>query len=438
MPTRSQRYTFRGNLSSTRHGWLRLTPAYSVHLVGELLERVDVERGPVLDPFCGTGTTLLACAERGIDCTTVDLNPFLVWLARAKTARYDERATAGAGSLVERMARAARSRSGDCFVPTIHKVERWWDRDVLGALGRAAAVVRAPAPRVGTRAKDLALLALCRALIDTGNVSFGHQSMSFRDPVRRGNGARDVAEALERSLEALLAAARSPLSRSKRRVVRGDSRRVDVVLGPSRFGAVVTSPPYSNRMSYIRELRPYMYWLGYLVDRADAGELDWRAIGGTWGAATSRLGTWRPDERVRIAFPELFRIVRKISEREPLLGSYVHRYFEDMAGHAAALCRVLAPGGRVYYVVGNSKFYDVMLPAQEIFAALFEAQGLRDCRVTELRKRTSKRELFEYLVEGAMPLDLARNDAGAQAANSMPNAATPRLRSSRRTSAAPP
>jgi SAM-dependent methyltransferase len=405
VPTRSQRYTFRGNLSSTRHGWLRLTPAYSVHLVRELLEKIDVERGPVLDPFCGTGTTLLACAERGIDCTTVDLNPFLVWLARAKTARYDEATAAAAGALVARMARAARARSGESFVPDIHRVERWWEKDVLGALGRAAAVLRAGKADSGARATDLARLALCRALIDTGNVSFGHQSMSFREPVRRKSGARDVAEALTGAFDALLDAARAPLPRSKRRVLRGDSRNVDSVVGTARFGAVVTSPPYSNRMSYIRELRPYMYWLGYLVDRADAGELDWRAIGGTWGAATSRLGAWRPDEAVRIAFPELGRIVRKISEREPLLGSYVHRYFEDMAGHTAALCRTLAPGGRVYYVVGNSKFYDVMLPAQEIFAALFQAEGLRDCKVTELRKRTSKRELFEYLVEGTAPLE---------------------------------
>src|SRR5262249_28253090 len=162
-------------------------------------------------------------------------------------------------------------------------------------------------------------------------------------------------------------AAAAALPRSKRRVLHGDSRRVDAVVGASRFGAVVTSPPYSNRMSYIRELRPYMYWLGYLTDRADAGNLDWKAIGGTWGAAPSRLGTWRPDEKVRIAFPDLARIVRKIAEREPLLGSYVHRYFEDMAGHAASLARVVAPGGSVYYVVGNSKFYDVLLPAQEIF-----------------------------------------------------------------------
>ena len=35
-----------------------------------------------------------------------------------------------------------------------------------------------------------------------------------------------------------------------------------------------------------------MYWLGYLEQPRDAGELDWQAIGGTWGAATSRVAAW--------------------------------------------------------------------------------------------------------------------------------------------------
>ena len=398
----SRRYTFRGNVASTRHGWLRLTPAYSVHLVRELLEDVEVLRGPVLDPFCGTGTTLLACAERGLDCTTVDVNPFLVWLARAKTARYDDDAIETAAALVERMVRAARARSGEMFVPSIHRIERWWSGSVLAALGRAAAVAR-PSGK-SSRAADLAALSLCRALISVANVSFGHQSMSFREP---SSGARDgraqVGRALTEAFAALAESARAALPRSKRRVVLGDSRVLGGAFGAERYGAVVTSPPYSNRMSYIRELRPYMYWLGYLTERRDAGELDWRAIGGTWGAATSRLGTWVPREETRIPFSGFDAIVRRISEREPLLGNYVHRYFEDMASHAASLFPLVAPGGRIHYVVGNSKFYDVLLPADQIFATLFEAVGFEEIRITVLRKRTSKRELYEYLVQGKKP-----------------------------------
>lgn len=49
-------------------------------------------------------------------------------------------------------------------------------------------------------------------------------------------------------------------------------------------------------MSYIRELRPYMYWLGFLNKAKEAGELDWKAIGGTWGIATSRLSCWERSE----------------------------------------------------------------------------------------------------------------------------------------------
>jgi hypothetical protein len=405
-----QRFTFRGNLAATRHGWLRLTPAYSVNFVRELLSGSSHSRGAVLDPFCGTGTTLLACAERGLPAATIDLNPFLVWLARAKTARYDDAVRDEARALVERMEGSALAPSGAAFVPDIHRVERWWDAPVLGGLGRAATVLREARPRTSPRALDLASIAFCRALIETANVSFGHQSMSFRKgehPVRRGGGRR-VGRALAEAFDVVTASAADPLARSRSRVFLGDSRSVSSVVGGARFGAVVTSPPYSNRMSYIRELRPYMYWLGHLVAKKDAGELDWRAIGGTWGAATSRLAAWRPDPARSVPFPGFGRIVANISEREPILGHYVHRYFEDMVSHVESLVPVLLPGAHVSYVVGNSKFYDVMLPAQEIFCALFENAGFSNCRITEVRKRTSKRELYEYLVEATLPLVPAR------------------------------
>jgi hypothetical protein len=402
-PRSSERFTFRGNTLSTRHGWLRLTPAYSVHFVRELLQGVERSAGPVLDPFCGTGTTLLACAERGLDAATIDLNPFLVWLARAKTARYGSAALDESRALLSRMVAAATARSGPAFVPAIHRVERWWDASVLAALGRASTALRDDLEGAGKPARDLVRVAFCRALIETANVSFGHQSMSFKKSNGEGRGGARVGQALTSAFDAVESSAREALPRARTRVFEGDSRAVDAVVKGTRFASVITSPPYSNRMSYIRELRPYMYWLGHLADRSDAGELDWRAIGGTWGAATSRLTTWKPDGRMPVPFSGFDRIVDGISATEPLLGRYVHRYFEDMMLHARSLFRVMLPGGRLQYVVGNSKFYDVMLPAQEIFAAVFEHAGFTGAKITEVRKRTSKRELYEYLVEAVVP-----------------------------------
>jgi hypothetical protein len=156
-------------------------------------------------------------------------------------------------------------------------------------------------------------------------------------------------------------------------------------------------------MSYIRELRPYMYWLGYLQDGRQAGELDWQAIGGTWGVATSNVAKWTPEDDGAIPYPGFAQILDAIAGKSPVLSRYVHKYFADMVTHTRELYRVVRPGGTIHYIVGNSRFYDVMVPVEHIFAALFEAAGFIDADIRVVRKRTSKKELFEYLVSARKP-----------------------------------
>jgi hypothetical protein len=139
-----------------------------------------------------------------------------------------------------------------------------------------------------------------------------------------------------------------------------------------------------------------MYWLGYLEEARDAGELDWKAIGGTWGAATSRVAAWTSSGKVPLT--GLDELVTKIAARSDVLSRYVLKYFFDMWSHVRSISRVMARGGRVHYIVGNSKFFDVVVPAERLFAEMFEISGFQDATVRELRKRTSKRELYEYLV----------------------------------------
>lgn len=386
--------TFRGNLARQRHGWLRLTPAYSVQLVERLVGELP-RRTRVLDPFCGTGTTLLTCAEQGLSCTTVDLNPFLVWLANTKARDYSSADCSRARTLVLRMAEASRrALPRDPWLPPISNIDRWWERPTQLALGRAFAVLRRSqhAPPV----RDLASVAFCRALIASANVSFGHQSMSFKT-----NGAAPasaVARLLETAISDVNEGARVALAKPASGALPGDARTLRDSVKQRRFDAVITSPPYCNRMSYIRELRPYMYWLGHLDVPASAGELDWRAIGGTWGVATSRLTRWQPTEPTERLLPELVPILTTIAERSELLARYVQRYFSDMAAHLASLREVLRPRATLAYVVGNSKFFDAVLPTERLLALQMERLGFERVDVETLRTRTSKSELFEFLV----------------------------------------
>lgn len=397
---RREQHTFHGNLKSTRHGWLRLTPAYSVRLVASLLEAGP--SGPVLDPFCGTGTTLLSCAEHGLDADSVDINPFLVWLARAKVAAYSDAHLAEARRGLGRMRRAVRtSPAREGWVPPLHQIERWWSPGTLAALSRAHRALERFAETSSRPAADLLRIAFCQVLIARSRAHFGHQSMSFQADGAEPSSAsveREAVDAgLREALERVLLAAAIALPRTRRRVVHADALRLHEVLPSGHYSRVITSPPYANRMSYIRELRPYMYWLRYLEEKRAAGALDWKAIGGTWGSATSNLGSWRPEPAVRPP-GALEPLLAGIAETSPLLSTYVRKYFHDMALHLASLSRVVRRGGTAHYIVGNSKFYEVVVPVELLLAELFEANGFRRVSVETLRKRSSKKELFEYSI----------------------------------------
>jgi len=397
--------TFRGNIREGRHGWLRLTPAYSLHVVREAL-RDAAPRARVLDPFSGTGTTALACAEAGFACQALEINPFLVWLGNLKLHRFAQEDVADFLRVADDVTARAGAPSPACaWVPPIHQIEKWWTPPTLATLGKLFDAIRAAAG-LAEPVRDLLKVAFCRALIELANVSFAHQSMSFRRLRQHGDHLLAPAEnscaAFVRAARELAASLGAALPVHDCRVLPGDSRDVARHVTRRDFDLVITSPPYPNRMSYIRELRPYMYWLGYLDNGRQAGELDWRAIGGTWGCATSLLSDWRPPAGIAVPYRHFADIVSAIGAREPLLGNYVHKYFCDVVGHVRSLSAVLAPGAVCHFIIGNSKFYDVLLPAEQVYAAILASEGFRRVQVVPLRKRTSKKELYEFAVRAEM------------------------------------
>lgn len=395
--------TFKGNVDRGRHGWLRLTPAYSVKVVHSILDEIG-QTAHVFDPFSGTGTTGLVCAERGLRCDLIDINPFLVWFATAKTTNYSLDDIQAARNGVSRIvvALADDHRENNSWVPPISNISRWWSDQRLSALSHVYGEINHQFPG-SSRAKDLLLVAFCRLVIEWSNAAFNHQSMSFKE--HSGDlfsfAEQDMIYSRFSALtQAILSSASAPV-KGIVRAAQGDARKVP--LPPDDlYSCVVTSPPYPNRMSYIRELRPYMYWLGYLNEAREAGELDWQAIGGTWGIATSKLNAWQPNG-TSPAYPGFNALIAQIAENSPLLANYVHKYFVDIAEHIRNLLPTLAPGARLFYIVGNSKFYHTLIPVEQIYAHLLGQLGCEEITVETLRKRNSKKELFEYVVSARKP-----------------------------------
>lgn len=182
MITQRAELTFRHNLKLGRHGWLRLTPAYSVKVVQQIIKDIGAP-SHVLDPFSGTGTTGLVCAEQGIACDLIELNPFLVWLARTKTRNYTETELAQAWELARQAAQRLETDvpPAELWIPPLHHIERWWSPTRLTAIANLFRHLQDKKHIGEGPVLDLALIAFCRVAIEWSNAAFDHQSMSFKN-----------------------------------------------------------------------------------------------------------------------------------------------------------------------------------------------------------------------------------------------------------------
>jgi adenine-specific DNA methylase len=257
--------TFKHNRKRGRYGWLRLTPAYSLKIVQRYLSNGQTP-ARVLDPFCGTGTTPLYAAYEGLEADALELNPFLVWFARVKTAAYDEyvvKELREAGD--EIISRLDNNRVQLADPPPIRNIERWWDESALTFLrGIKGGIEAYRREATSEKVIDLLYVCFCRTLITISNAAFNHQSVSFANNRQLSLfDEKDRYRAVfSKDVRFVADSARENPSTTPT-IVQGDARNVAEHI-QSKTDMVITSPPYPNRMSYIRELRPYMYWLGYL------------------------------------------------------------------------------------------------------------------------------------------------------------------------------
>ena len=376
-----------------RHGWLRLTPAYSVRLVEEILSDLNYSPTCVLEPFSGTGTTELVCANNGISSFALEINPFLVWLGNTKLETYSSKIIDEFLNVANTITENIESYSPD-ELPPIYNIDRWWGETQADFLARLKAAIKTVKDN---DVRQLLSVAFCRIVIELSNAAFNHVSTSFKE-------MEDSIFLMDMGKETYLAicnmvahgARIQPLASSK--VLHHDARSIPKEYN-DKFDTVITSPPYPNRISYIRELRPYMYWTDFLKTADQASELDWQAIGGTWGKATSMLSTWESDRTLpQYVYDIAKQIAAADNKSAGLMANYVLKYFEDMRLHLSAVHDGLKSKGRVFYIIGNSSFYGITVPAERIYVDLMKDIGFINTDFRIVRKRNCKKQLYEFIV----------------------------------------
>lgn len=86
-----------------------------------------------IDPFMGSGTSLMSCMEFGFNVFGQDINPFAVLLSKAKVERYDIELLKTSCSEALKRINEDTDESIDVSFPTINK---WFNRDIQISLSK--------------------------------------------------------------------------------------------------------------------------------------------------------------------------------------------------------------------------------------------------------------------------------------------------------------
>jgi hypothetical protein len=413
------------------HEWYRFVLSFPPHLVRTYANRFRITKTHrLLDPFCGTGTTLVECKKLGIPSAGVEANPLAHFASQVKVT-WDldpEGLLRNAQEIAETAFKElARDRIEDDHLPLcsgyknamqlsdgtrLKSLEREKQSLLLAdsisplPLHKALVLLEWIKRHGDERHQDHERLALAKTLVyHSSNLHFGPEvgaGPAKTDAPVVGPWLAEV-QTIADDLRNLQGLAHTPAT-----VYHADARQIRDVIPSSCIDAVITSPPYPNEKDYTRTTRLESVLLGFIRSKAELRSLKRQLV------RSNTRGVYKGDDDDEWVseHPEIQRIAKAIEARrlelgktsgfERLYGRVTKLYFGGMARHLAELRHVLRPGAWLAYVVGDQASYlRVMIRTGQLLAEIAEALGYAVVGIDLFRTRlatATKEQLREEIL----------------------------------------
>ena len=403
------------HLNGAFHDWYRSILGYSDQLVAQELGRLDVQaRSKVIDPFCGSGTTLVECMKWGLNCVGIDANPISEFATRVKTDWSLDASTLLklCEQIVELYVRANQRRSAYREDPTYvyldHSgmIERGWisPEPLRKSIAVKWCISKLKTERKYSDALTLALIA--EVTRGASNVRFGPE-LYCGEPLDDHDVLSGFCVRVKKMSEDLTQV--KTMNRGTATALLGDARYCSQTLkngtsGP--FAAVISSPPYPTEHDYTRNARLELAFLEQVLDRESLRKIKKTMI------RSHTKGIYKVDRDSMLVSENLMiqslvkTLTRKVRSKDHgfarLYPKVVQEYFGGMKRHLMSIRWFLTPNSRCVYILGDqSSYLRVPIPTAEILSSVAREVGFKTLEIRHWRKRwstTTSKELNENIL----------------------------------------
>lgn len=350
--------TFKENKKKPIYNWFYYKEGFSPELVINLLEKLEIKKGSnILDPFCGTGNTLLACKENGYNAIGFDALPLSVFISNTKLqGNYDTEKLKNVISIITRTKFGKpKTKWQKLWFLSINTVFSRYARDDLLFFKEKIFQVE------DEKIRNFLFLGLLSIVGEASNTKKDGGVLRIVKkrhlaPVR--HLLKNRLKKMYKDIERL-----NPKENElKVKAEVGDARFLNI---NEKFDACITSPPYLNFIDYTK-----LYGLELALFLDDFNEIEnirKKAIRSFLCADTELKGKVNSDI--------LYKILSKIKEQPKI----VECYFYDMQLSLQSIFNALKKNGKVAIVIGNTCLpnLEVSIESDLILAEIAENIGFK-------------------------------------------------------------
>ena len=435
--------TYNGKASSAVnfpiHNWFYFVLGYSPEFPNYILDKYLVTKNSlVVDPFMGTGTTLVACKLRGIPSGGVDANIFFADVAKVKLqwnidinnlkkirldilnkipeiyAAYDfaedvtEAKTQGLQlSLFE---------NHEKYLSSVHEYDvqhrmnmldrRYISEKPFVRWHLIKELIDLSVPQGNE--KNILNLALASILVPSSNVRYGpgFGVIKPKDDIDVYNLFRNKLDQMISDLELINDNQKDTISN----VYNADSRYLSNYFESNSIDMMITSPPYPGDHEYTKHTRLELIALGYAQDIQEFRKIKKKMLRGS----TTNIYKEDNDQECVKHIPSIIKITSLVDERlkadgatsgfEKLYVKLIWEYFGGMSRVFQNALTVLKPGGTFHLLVSDSHaFKMVHIQTAQILAEIGLDVGFKDASIDLWQDKMSTSHKY-HLMENILTL----------------------------------